>query len=77
MFVINVRCHLAFTLLSLLALATCAIFATRSAAFRRLRDAYTFSGFIWTLQSCFIDVLLASCIQLKHVLSATILSHVS
>lgn len=65
MFLVNVWCL--FTTLSLLRFAACAVLGAKFAYFRRLRDYYMYNGMIASVQSCFVDVVLAAIIQIKNV----------
>ncbi len=66
MFLINMESYICFAVLSVFAYAFCAFFALRSEYFYRLRQTYIFNGIITCLQASFVDVTLASLIQLKN-----------
>ncbi len=66
MFLANLYCHFVFTILSILCLIICLALAERSEYFKKRADEYLFTGAIFTLQACFVDVTLAAFVQIKH-----------
>ncbi len=66
MFLVNLSGQICFAVLSLLGFAACSILGARFIYFRRLARAYVFNGALVSVQSCFIDVMLCSCVQLKN-----------
>ncbi len=67
MFLVNVRCYICLVVLSVLGFVVCAAMEGMSPYFRRLRKSYLFAGVIYTIQACFIDVVLCSVVQFKNV----------
>ncbi len=68
-FLTNVGCNLLFAVLSVLGFAACVLLSMRFQYFRGLKESYIFGGIICTVQSTFIDVMLAACVQMKDVLA--------
>ncbi len=66
MFLVNVRCHICFSLVSLLGFAACAALGRRFRFFRRLKESYIFAGLISSFQACYIDIVLCAFVQLRY-----------
>ncbi len=66
MFLVNVGCHMCFTLISLLGFGACVVLGMRFAYFRRLRDSYLYCGMIDSVQSCYVDILLCAFVQIRY-----------
>ncbi len=66
MFIVNVKSQLCFFLVSLLGFATLFLLGLKFRLPRRLADSYLFCGLINSVQSCFVDVLLAAFVQVRY-----------
>ncbi len=66
-FLVNLNSTIAFSVLSLIGFGICLILAGRFNLFWRLKADYMYGGMICSVQSCYINVLLAGFVQLKYV----------